>query len=84
MRALGDMKKIEIKESDGSDPLPICRSHREELIERFKFDEALNELSYDITVSDPETFTQTLTAEDYIQFRWEPGLDFLPYECVKE
>jgi len=30
------MKKIEIKESDGSDPLPICRSHREELIERFK------------------------------------------------
>jgi hypothetical protein len=62
----------------------IPQSKAVELIERFKFDEALNELSYDITVSDPETFTQTLTAEDYIQFRWEPGLDFLPYECVKE
>jgi len=62
----------------------IPQSKAVELVERFKFDETMNELSYSITVMDPETFTQTLTAEDYIQFRWEPGLDFLPYECVKE
>jgi len=55
-----------------------------ELIERFRFNESSNELRYDISVTDPATFTQTLTAEDYIWFRWEPGLDFLPYECVMQ
>jgi len=60
----------------------IPQSKAVKLVERFRFDEASNTLSYDITVTDPATFTQTLIAEDYIQFRWEPGLDFLPYECV--
>jgi len=52
------------------------------LVERFRFDAANEELRYDLTVTDPATFTQTMTANDYIWFRWEPGLDFLPYECV--
>ncbi|MDG2175897.1 MAG: DUF6152 family protein [Gammaproteobacteria bacterium] len=60
----------------------VPQSNAVELVERFMFDESSDTLSYNITVTDPETFTQTLTAEDYIQFRWEPGLYFLPYECV--
>ncbi len=55
-----------------------------EIGERFSLDELSNELRYSITVNDPATFTQTLTAQDYIWFRWEPGLDFLPYECVMQ
>jgi hypothetical protein len=52
------------------------------LVERFTFDAATNELRYSLTVTDPAIFTRTMTANDYIWFRWEPGLDFLPYECV--
>ena len=62
----------------------IPQSSAVEISERFSLDETRNELRYSITVSDPATFTQTLTAEDYIWFRWEPGLDFLPYECVMQ
>jgi len=60
----------------------VPQSSAVEITERFSLDEARNELRYSISVNDPATFTQTLTAEDYIWFRWEPGLDFLPYECV--
>ncbi len=52
------------------------------LVERFRFDAETDELRYSLTVTDPATFTRTMTADDYIWFRWEPGLDFLPYECV--
>jgi hypothetical protein len=60
----------------------VPQSSAVEISERFSLDETSNELRYSITVNDPATFTQTLTAQDYIWFRWEPGLDFLPYECV--
>jgi hypothetical protein len=62
----------------------VPQSRAVEIIERFSLDESINELSYSISVTDPATFTQTVTAENYIWFRWEPGLDFLPYECVTQ
>lgn len=52
------------------------------LVERFHLEESADELRYSLTVTDPATFTRPMTADDYIRFRWEPGLDFLPYECV--
>jgi len=52
------------------------------IVERFTPDAAFGELRYDLSASDPETFTQTVVADNYVTFRWEPGLEFLPYECV--
>ena len=60
----------------------VPQSRAAELTERFTPNDAGDELSYTIGVTDPATFTESVTAEDYIRFRWEPGLDFLPYECV--
>jgi hypothetical protein len=62
----------------------VPQSREVKLIETFHLDENTSELHYSIAVSDPLTFTRTLTAENYIRFRWEPGLDFLPYECVMQ
>ena len=52
------------------------------IVERFTPNAAGDALVYDIGVTDPETFTRTVVADGYLQFRWEPGLEFLPYECV--
>jgi len=60
----------------------VPQSEEVVLKERFRLDSVDNSLYYSITVTDPTNFTRSMTAEDYIWFRWEPGLDFLPYECV--
>lgn len=60
----------------------VPQSPAARIIERFTPNAAGDELTYGIGISDPATFTQTVMAEDYVQFRWEPGLEFLPYECV--
>lgn len=52
------------------------------IVERFTPNAAGDELSYDLSVTDPAVFTRTVSAEHYLSFRWEPGLEFLPYECV--
>jgi hypothetical protein len=52
------------------------------IVERFTPSAAGNELRYDLSATDPATFTHTVVAENYVTFRWEPGLEFLPYECV--
>jgi len=41
-------------------------------------------LTYDISATDPATFTETVTYENYVTFRWQPTLDFLPYDCIEE
>jgi hypothetical protein len=60
----------------------VPQSAATRIVEHFTPNATGDELRYDISVSDPATFTQTVVAEDYLQFRWEPGLEFLPYECV--
>jgi len=60
----------------------VPQSPAMEIVERFRPSESGDTLAYDITATDPATFTRPVTAEGYITFRWEPGLDFLPYECV--
>jgi len=52
------------------------------IVEHFTPNAAGNELRYDLSASDPATFTRTVVAENYVTFRWEPGLDLLPYECI--
>jgi hypothetical protein len=52
------------------------------IVERFTMNEAEDELRYDIEATDPNVFTETVVAENYVTFRWQPGLQLLPYECV--
>lgn len=52
------------------------------IVERFTPNADFTELRYGLSATDPATFTQTVVADDYVTFRWEPGLEFLPYECV--
>jgi hypothetical protein len=52
------------------------------IVERFTPNAAVDELRYDLSATDPAIFTETVVAENYVTFRWEPGLEFLPYECI--
>ena len=54
------------------------------IVERFTASADGNELMYDISATDPRTFTRTVTAEGYRTFRWQPGFEFLPQDCVLE
>jgi hypothetical protein len=53
------------------------------IVERFRADATYDALRYDISATDPETFIGTVIAENYVTFRFEPGLEFLPYECIQ-
>jgi len=53
-----------------------------QIVERFTPNPEGTELRYDLSATDPATFTRTVVAENYVTFRWQPGLEFLPYECV--
>ncbi len=52
-----------------------------ELTERFTVVDDGGRLEYQITSTDPETFTEPLTLTK--SFFWVPGLELLPYECTE-
>jgi hypothetical protein len=52
------------------------------IVERFTPNADGTELVYDISADDPNTFTKPVTAEGYRTFRWQPGFEFLPQDCV--
>jgi hypothetical protein len=54
------------------------------IVERFTPAADGTTLTYDISATDPHTFTETVTAEGYRTFRWQPGFEFLPPDCVLE
>lgn len=60
----------------------VPQSTETTLVERFTPSADGTELSYDISATDPRTFTRTVTAENYRTFRWTPGFEFLPQNCV--
>jgi Family of unknown function (DUF6152) len=64
----------------GLEGVPQSRAMR--IVERFTPNGDFTELNYDLSATDAATFTETVVAERYVTFRWEPGLEFLPYECV--
>jgi hypothetical protein len=53
-------------------------------VERFTPRDGGATVQYDFSASDPGAFTETVTYENYVTFRWQPTLDFLPYDCVEE
>jgi hypothetical protein len=52
------------------------------IVERFTPSADGQELVYDLSATDPQAFTHTVTAEGYRIFRWQPGFEFLPQDCV--
>lgn len=66
----------------GLEGVPQSRAMR--IVERFTPNADGSAVRYDITASDPATFTEPVTYEGYITFRWQPSLDFLPYDCIEE
>jgi hypothetical protein len=66
----------------GLEGLPQSRDMR--FVERFTPSDGGATLRYDIEATDPATFTETVHYDGYVTFRWDPNLEFLPYDCVEE
>ena len=62
--------------------VPQSRAMR--IVERFTPREGGNAVRYDWTATDPAAFTAAVTYENYATFRWQPSLQFLPYDCVED
>jgi hypothetical protein len=58
----------------------VPQSMSSEILERFTPSEDFTELAYDITVEDPENFTEPVTAR--WTWEWHPELEVEPYECI--
>jgi hypothetical protein len=53
------------------------------IVERFTPRDGGATVQYDFTATDPGAFTEPVTYENYVTFRHQPALDFLPYDCVE-
>ena len=53
-----------------------------EVVERFTLSEDQARLNYEITVIDPETFTEPVT--EVKNWDWTPGDELLPYNCGED
>jgi hypothetical protein len=60
----------------------VPQSREMTIVERFTPGADGRELIYDVSATDPRTFTRTVTAEGYRTFRWQPGFEFLPPDCI--
>ena len=60
----------------------VPQSTEVRLVERFTPSADGNELTYGIAATDPRTFTREVAADGYRTFRWRPGFEFLPQNCV--
>jgi hypothetical protein len=62
--------------------VPQTRAMR--FVERFTPRDGGATVQYDFSATDPGAFTGTLTYENYVTFRWQPTLEFLPYDCIED
>jgi hypothetical protein len=62
--------------------VPQTRAMR--IVERFAPRDGGATVQYDFTATDPGAFTQPVTYENYVTFRWQPSLEFLPYDCIED
>ncbi|HEY5622226.1 MAG TPA: hypothetical protein VIV14_00585 [Gammaproteobacteria bacterium] len=64
-------------------PLPgFPQSEAVEIVEQLKLRDGGNELAYDITVTDPDTFTEPLELMNYLVWRAVPGIQLESFDCV--
>lgn len=54
------------------------------LAERYYLNDDGTELHMDFYVSDPGTFTEALTIEDYATWKWRPDIRIQPYRCESD
>jgi hypothetical protein len=59
----------------------IPQSAAAELVERFTPSADGSRLDYELTVTDPETFTEPVTVRTY--WIWVPGIELLPFNCAE-
>lgn len=62
----------------------VPQSRQMTFVETFTPSDGGATIRYDISATDPEAFTETVTYERYVTFRWDPTLEFLPYDCIEE
>ena len=62
--------------------VPQSRSMR--IVERFTPRDANATLQYDWSATDPVNLTETISYDNYVTFRLNASLDFLPYDCVED
>ena len=62
----------------------VPQSRAMTIVERFTPRDGGATVQYDWEATDPAAFTQTVAYENYASFRWQPTLDFLPYDCIEE
>lgn len=62
----------------------VPQSRAMTFVETFTPNDGGATIRYDIAATDPEAFTETVTYEGYVTFRWDPSLEFLPYDCIEE
>ncbi len=60
----------------------VPQSRKMTIVERFTPSADGTQLIYDLSATDPVTFTRTVSAEGYRTFRWQPGFEFMPPDCV--
>ncbi len=66
-------------------PIPlqgVPQSRAVRMVERFTPNDDETELVYDLTVTDPATFTEPVSAPSLFTWQWQPGIEVEPYECV--
>jgi Family of unknown function (DUF6152) len=62
--------------------VPQSRAMR--IVERFTPSDDGATVRYDFAATDPAAFTETVRYDNYATFRWQPSLDFIPYDCIEE
>src|SRR5882672_9246751 len=61
----------------------VPQSHDMRIVERFTPRDGGATLKYDFSATDPSAFTEPVAYDNYVTFRVQPGLEFLPYDCVE-
>jgi hypothetical protein len=62
----------------------VPQSKAMRIVERFTPSDGGATLRYDWSATDPAAFTETVSYDNYAMFRWQPSLDFIPYDCIEE
>jgi hypothetical protein len=61
----------------------VPQSKAMRIVERFTPSEGGTAVRYDWSATDASAFTETVAYENYATFRWQPTVQFLPYDCVE-
>jgi hypothetical protein len=62
----------------------VPQSRSMHIVERFTPRDGNATLQYDWSATDPINLTETISYENYVTFRFNPSLEFLPYDCIED